>query len=110
MAGDGWLLQRGYTIACCGWQHDVPLGRGLLGMAAPEALIDGKPVEGRLLFEFQLADPTQSVMLSSTMADTVHRPYPARDLEDPDAVLLVRDHAFAPVSYTHLTLPTKRIV
>ncbi len=96
VAGDGWLLQRGYTIACCGWQHDVPLGRGLLGISVPEAVIDGKPVEGRLMFEFQPAAPAQSVMLSSNIAETVHRPYPAKDLEDPTAVLLVRDHAFGP--------------
>ena len=38
----GWLLQRGYTVVSCGWQHDVPRGGGRFGLTAPHALVDGQ--------------------------------------------------------------------
>ena len=34
---NGFLLDRGYTIASCGWQWDVQRGSGIMGMTAPQA-------------------------------------------------------------------------
>src|SRR5688572_2906459 len=40
----GWLLQQGYTVVRCGWQHDVPRKPNVFGIEVPDALQDGKPL------------------------------------------------------------------
>ncbi len=85
--GNAFLMRHGYTVAWCGWQHDVPSQPGLMGLQAPEALEDERPVRGRIAVEFQPISAARSVMLS----DRGHKPYPAADLNDPDATLTVRD-------------------
>jgi len=42
----GWLLERGYTVVSCGWQHDVARRGGRFGLTAPEALENGKQITG----------------------------------------------------------------
>jgi alpha/beta hydrolase family protein len=91
-AGDGFLMRRGYTVVWCGWQHDVPAAEGLMRVSVPEAQRAGHPVTGRLLVSFQPNAPCQVQLLS----DRGHRPYPSNDLDDPDAVLSVRDGDEAP--------------
>ncbi len=86
-AGNGFLMRHGYTVVWCGWQHDVPEADGLMRIKVPEAQIDGRPVSGRLLVGFQPSKPSQVQLLS----DRGHRPYPSDDLDNPNAVLLVRD-------------------
>src|SRR5712691_936178 len=86
-AGNGFLMRHGYTVVWCGWQHDVPEGDGLMRIKVPEAQIDGRPVSGRLLVGFQPSKPSQVQLLS----DRGHRLYPTDDLDNPNAVLLVRD-------------------
>ena len=85
-AGNGFLMRHGYTVVWCGWQHDVPEADGLMRIKVPEAQIDGRPVSGRLLVGFQPSKPSQVQLLS----DRGHRPYPSDDLDNPNAVLLVR--------------------
>ena len=47
-AGDGFLMQRGWSVAMCGWQWDVERQPGLIGLEAPQALgPDGRPIQGR---------------------------------------------------------------
>src|SRR5271155_1335231 len=91
-AGDGFLMRHGYTVIWCGWQHDVPEIDGLMRIRVPEARIDGGPVSGRLLVGFQPSKPSQVQLLS----DRGHRPYPSNDLDDPSAMLLVREGEEAP--------------
>jgi len=86
-AGNGFLMRHGYTVVWCGWQHDVPEAEGLMRIKVPEAQIDGCPVSGRLLVGFQPSKPSQVQLLS----DRGHRPYPSDDLDNPNAVLMVRD-------------------
>ena len=86
-AGNGFLMRHGYTVVWCGWQHDVPEADGLMRIKVPEAQIDGRPVSGRLLVGFQPSKPSQVQLLS----DRGHRPYPSDDLDNPNALLLVRD-------------------
>lgn len=86
--GDGFLMRQGYTIACCGWQCDVPEQPGLMAMRAPEALENGAPVTGPIFCEFQPGQPTRVLPLG----ERGHRPYPANDLADPIARLSVRHH------------------
>jgi len=91
-AGDGWVLRRGYTVAWCGWQHDLSDEGDLLRINAPEALLDGKPLTGAVLCDFQPNAATQVLLLS----DREHNPYPAADVDDPTATLTVREHAEGP--------------
>jgi hypothetical protein len=91
--GNGFLMRHGYTVIWCGWQADVPSLPGLMGLQAPEALgPDGKPLVGKILCQFQ-ADEGVSMFY---LADRQHLPHPAATLDDPEAILQVRDHPNAP--------------
>src|SRR3989442_3658218 len=35
--GNGFLMRHGYTVAWCGWQHDVPRQDGLMALTVPAA-------------------------------------------------------------------------
>ena len=85
--GDGFLMCHGWTVAWCGWQWDVVRSPALLGLEAPQALEDGEPIAGRVSVEFRPNAPIPDKLL----ADRVHRPYRAADLDDPDAELSVRE-------------------
>ncbi len=52
--GDGFLLERGWTIAWCGWQWDVLRAQGLLGLSAPVAEVE----PGWLRVEFRPDEQT----------------------------------------------------
>ncbi|HMH49182.1 MAG TPA: alpha/beta hydrolase domain-containing protein [Candidatus Acidoferrum sp.] len=88
-AGDGWLMRRGWTVVSCGWQCDLPSGvHGLLRLDAPEALdADGKRLKGRVYLQLQAPIDVPHFLLS----DRGHAPYEAADLDERDAVLVVRD-------------------
>jgi hypothetical protein len=90
--GDGFLMERGWTIASIGWQWDVIRGGGLIGLEAPMALDGGAPIEGDIVVTHQLVAPATQLPL----ADRAHLPYPAADVAQPDARLLVRDYPSAP--------------
>lgn len=86
--GDGFLMRRGYAVISCGWQGDVPGLPGLLRLDGPEALDrDGRPLTGRVYTQLQASDDVPHFLLS----DRGHRPHPAADLDERDAVLTVRD-------------------
>ena len=85
--GDGFLMRRGYTVVSCGWQCDVPELPGLFRLYAPEARADGRPLRGRVYVNLQAPEPVPHFLLS----DRGHLAYPAADLDEPNAVLLVRD-------------------
>ena len=97
--GDGFLLRRGWTILFGGWQWDVVRRPGYLGLEAPQALDDsGRPIQGTVLVQFQPSDPYRYQLLAHWPLNPPpgnpefqHRPYPAADVDDPDAVLTVRD-------------------
>lgn len=86
--GDGFLMRRGWSIAWCGWQWDVVRSHALMGLEAPQALDDkGQPIQGQVLVQIQVNEATPDHIL----ADRLHQPYPAADLNDESAVLTVRD-------------------
>ena len=85
--GDGFLLNHGYSVLSLGWQWDVFRSDALLGLEAPEVLIDGQPVTGQACVEIR-PNLQESTRL---LANRDHKPYPVADLGDPDAMLLVRD-------------------
>jgi len=94
-AGNGFLMRYGYTVVQCGWQYDLPEGQGLLRLHAPEALNpDGSRISGRIRFTFQPNNPSPV----HSLIDEAFRPVPLlpSDVNDPEAVLTVRDRDAAP--------------
>src|SRR5215510_444255 len=91
--GDGFLMKRGWVVISCGWQGDLPRVPGLIGMQTPEALdAGGRPIRGRVYSQLQTPSPVPHLLLS----DRGHVPYPAADLDEPDARLTVRDQPDGP--------------
>ena len=90
--GNGFLMRQGYTVAWCGWQHDLPPAPGLLGLQAPVAVGADGPLSGRVAVTFQPTALAQVQMVS----DRMHRPYPANNLESWDDVLTEQDHEGVP--------------
>ena len=91
------LLDRGYTIASCGWQWDVQRGPAILGMSAPAA--DVPP--GFMRLEWRSDSASANHPLSFTVPEIDALPagaealftftdYPTVDVHDPEAVLSVR--------------------
>jgi hypothetical protein len=87
--GDGFLMRRGFVVASCGWQCDVPRMPGLFRLEAPEACgSNGEQLQGSVLVQLQTPERVPHLMLS----DRGHVPYSAANLEEAGAVLTVRDH------------------
>ncbi|MGH9658894.1 MAG: alpha/beta hydrolase domain-containing protein, partial [Bryobacteraceae bacterium] len=80
--GDGFLMDRGFTLVWLGWQFDVQRAEGLMRLYTPTA---GKKITGLVRSEF-IPDKKE---YSHSLADRTHIPYPAIDLET--ATLTVRD-------------------
>ena len=91
--GDGFLMRRGYVVISVGWQGDLPALPGLFRLHGPSALDGaGRPLRGRV--HSQLQPPARAAHL--LLSDRGHLPYPAADLDEPDALLTVQDQADAP--------------
>jgi hypothetical protein len=88
LPGDGFLFRHGFTVGWIGWQWDVVRSDALMGLEAPQALVDGRPVRGTTIVRFQ----PNVVHRTHLLADRVHQPYSAADVEQSDAVLRVRDY------------------
>ena len=84
-AGDGFLLERGWTIAWCGWQWDVLPGSGI-GLRAPVAPV----APGWMRVEFRPDAVQEDHPLSDSSLIFRFADYPTADVNDPDAVLTVR--------------------
>ncbi|MGH7346355.1 MAG: alpha/beta hydrolase domain-containing protein, partial [Candidatus Rokuibacteriota bacterium] len=92
--GNGFLMRHGYTVAWCGWQHDVPRQDGLLALTVPVARGGNGPIGGPVLCEWRPNSRVQTL----PMADRYHIAQPTADLADPAARLTVRAHAGAPAT------------
>ena len=98
--GDGFLLDRGWCIAWCGWQWDVPYPSVRLGLRAPVVPRANRTPAGRMQLRIQPDVATDTFALTDQHVGSVgnHAPIPADDPDDPEAVLWVREHLFdAPV-------------
>lgn len=93
-AGNGFLMRHGYTVVWCGWQYDVPPNTpGLVKAYVPEALnSDGSSISGRIAIGFQ----PHAVNHTHTLADRLHKPHPAADINEADATLVVREYQDGP--------------
>ena len=85
--GDGFLFERGYTVASIGWQWDVHRSDALMGLSAPCAMRDGLAVRGQTMVEIRPGERVSTWLL----ADRIHQPMPAAAGEQSEAVLYVRD-------------------
>jgi len=90
--GNGFLMRHGYTVAWCGWQHDVPRQDGLQALTVPAARGANGPIGGPVLCEWRPNTRVDTL----PMADRYHIAQPTADLTDPAARLSVRVHAGAP--------------
>src|ERR1044072_3826208 len=66
---NGFLLDRGYTIASCGWQWDVQRGPAILGLTAPQA--DVPPGFMRLEWRSDTASDVHALSFSAPELDAV---------------------------------------
>jgi hypothetical protein len=87
-----WLLQQGYTVLSCGWQHNVPPGTERLALQAPEALSDGAPLSGQVRSVVQVNRPTATVGVADEASSAVHTAYRLAG----DATLTELDYPLGP--------------
>ncbi|MDD9982710.1 MAG: alpha/beta hydrolase domain-containing protein [Gammaproteobacteria bacterium] len=92
--GDGFLLERGWCIAWCGWQWDVPHPSVRLGLRAPAVPREKRTPPGRMQLRIQPDRATETFALTDHHVGPVgnHAPIPTEDPDDADAVLWVREH------------------
>jgi len=92
--GDGLLMEMGYVVVACGWQPDAPSYEALITMRGPEALdLSGSRLKDRIYMQLQSPEDTHNFLLS----DKNHMPYEAHDLNEPDALVEIRDMPDGPV-------------
>jgi hypothetical protein len=92
----GWLLQQGYTIVSCGWQHNVPTGTPRLGLRAPEALDHGQSLTGQVRAIVQVNTPTNRIGVADEPSPVEHVAYPVADLTSQTDTLAELDFPLAP--------------
>jgi hypothetical protein len=85
--GDGFLFERGLTVASIGWQWDVYADDVLMGLDPALADLGGEVNPGRTVVEIR-PNQRQSTWL---LADRIHKPLRAANLNEPDATLYVKD-------------------
>ncbi len=85
--GDGFLLERGYTLVWIGWQFDVPRQPGLLRLYAPVARDGAKAITG-LVRAQQIGTGTK---YEFALADRNHAAYPVLDPDDPNLRIVGHD-------------------
>ncbi|MEM7748548.1 MAG: alpha/beta hydrolase domain-containing protein, partial [Pseudomonadota bacterium] len=96
LPGDAFLMRHGWTLAWCGWQWDVPKPGPRMGIEPPlvpnEALVPNAPMNLRV----QPNARTASFPLTDHHVGSIgnHRLIATRDVNDPEARLLVRDHMY----------------
>jgi hypothetical protein len=81
--GDGFLLEKGFTLLWVGWQWDTPRREGIMRMYPPLAA----GVRGIVRSDFV---PIRRET-DHSLADRDHLPYPVADPDAPETVLTVRD-------------------
>jgi len=86
--GNGFLMNRGYTVVWSGWQADIPSASPLLKANLPVAMRDGKSMVGTSREEF--TDVPAGPVFTQTLT------YPAASLDPSGATLTVREREADP--------------
>jgi len=87
-AGNGFLMERGYSLAWCGWQGDLVSAGGNVVAYLPEARVNGEPVRGKVRQELTADRP--GVLSMPVSGETRIQCYPV--LDRARATLTVREH------------------
>jgi hypothetical protein len=92
--GDGFLMRHGWCIAWVGWQWDMPACIERLGLRAPQVPIGRRGPATHMHLRIQPDQLTQDFTLTDHHVGAIghHAPIPPIDAEDPQALLLVREH------------------
>lgn len=88
--GDGFLMDHGFTLAWVGWQWDVPRSPARMGLVAPAA---ADPAPGWMQLRIQLPAEVSTIPLTDQHVGPLgaHEPIPPATIDDPEAVLYVRE-------------------
>jgi hypothetical protein len=86
--GDGFLMERGYTLLWVGWQFDLVDSPDTLRLYAPHA----QGVDGWVRSLVTPLEPAKTF----SVAGAGHVPYEATDINDPEARLITRHHMDSP--------------
>jgi hypothetical protein len=90
---DSALLKRGYIYLWSAWQGDVLPGNNRIMMEVPVAKDSSREITGRIRTEFEVADPTKTLNLSSGyFSGLTHHSYEGVSLDNRDATLTKRVH------------------
>ncbi len=92
-AGNGFLMDQGYSLLWIGWNWDVLPGDGRLRADLPLALESGKPLFGRVLAEIAVTQPTTTARATGSALSIGYEPARA---DDPEAVMTMRETAASP--------------
>ena len=94
--GDGFLLERGWCIAWCGWQWDVPRPSIRMGLRAPTVPLGNRAPDGRMQLRIQPDRRTDAFALTDHHVGPAgnHTPIPPLDPDEPGATLFEREHLF----------------
>lgn len=97
-AGDGFLMEQGYTVVWSGWQGNVVDGDNRLTAQFPVASQpDGTPIRRWITTEFVLRAPTTTLPISFERDETAVRPYPVVEESMSKARLYRRANQHAPL-------------
>lgn len=90
--GDGFLMRHGWTLAFCGWQWDAPKPGPRMGIRAPHVPLNARAPDGTMQLRIQPDEITDAFSLTDHHVGSIgqHSPIPVRDVDDPEARLLVR--------------------
>ena len=94
--GDGFLFERGWCVAWCGWQWDVPHPSVRLGLRAPGVPLAARVPAGRMQLRIQPDHAVRAFSLTDHHVGSVgnHAPIAPLNPDEPEAALFVREHLF----------------
>ncbi len=100
--GNGFLMRHGFTVAWCGWQWDVPRGTpGLVGLDAPMAVEDGRPIPGQVCVEIVTNEGAARWPLRDALGVVPFQAYPAADVGEAGARMTVQEWPDGPRAEVH---------
>lgn len=98
--GDGFLFARGWTVAWCGWQWDVPRPSARIGFNPPLVPAEQCTPPSQMQLRIQPDADVSELPLTDQPVGLIgrHQPIAPADIDDPQARLLVRDHPYSELS------------
>src|SRR5207247_10000512 len=77
--GDGFLMERGFTLLWVGWQFDPPARPGLVRVYPPTATENGRPIRGLVRSDFVVTEKE----IDDSLADRDHTASAVLALDSP---------------------------